>query len=358
MLCIKPCGAPGCRCKAVLEISWSDTHILLLTLEWFFFFFVCCLEAHLEGVLRFLYGATLWKLNLTAAIALWSPAFSPQLCSSASLMSDTHVLFHSVAGLKQENPNPPCSVGQGGSHHPKECAQLWEGTASRSVTVRVETVHDPCFSLARVLCWGQASAWWFSAAARESFLLPLPSQSPQTLPLPRDCCFGTRHWNFHWGMFSCLSTTAISFFLITGVRCWSDWQVTCDQHREELQFLYLFRKLWKGFSSLFFAVFLCLCWFERCTCSEMCLLRDFVVLGFWLLKKSYTAFLVIFFHHQAGQRLRRPPSTAAVLTGILRCCWGWADWCSQNVPALSWTTLGGCSPPCEMQRATVGMSRG
>lgn len=43
----------------------------------------------------------------------------------------------------------------------------------------LEMVHDPCFSLARVLRLGEASVCWFSAAAKKHFLI-LPSRSPQT----------------------------------------------------------------------------------------------------------------------------------------------------------------------------------
>lgn len=192
--------------------------------------------------------------------------------------------------FEAEKPKPPLLSQTGGLPSPQGVCTALGGhsftfNSSESISsAPLETVHDPCFSLARVLCWGEASAWWFSAAAKEFFLLPLPSQSPQTLPLPPEPCFGTGHWNFHWGMFSCLSTTGISFFLITGVRCCSDWQITCDQHREKLQFLYLW------FSSLFCAVFLSLCWFERCTHTEMSHLSEFVVLGIWsaVLKKLHS----------------------------------------------------------------------
>lgn len=154
MLCINPHGAPGCQCEAVLEISWSDTHILLSSLGWFLFF--SCLEVHHEGVLSFLFEATLRKLTLTAVSALWSPVCSPQLCSSASLTSGTHVLFHSGAGLKQKTQTYPSQTG--GSHHPKECAQLWEATTSRSIPVRASQVHPWKQSMTPVSPWPESCA--------------------------------------------------------------------------------------------------------------------------------------------------------------------------------------------------------
>lgn len=214
----------------------------------------------------------------------------------------------------------------------------------------LETVHDPCFSLARVLCWGEASAWWFSAAAKESFLLPLPSQSPQTLPLPPEPCSGTGHWNFHWGMFSFLSTTGISFFLITGVRCWSDWQITCDQHREKLHFLYLW------FSSLFCAVFLSLCWFERCTRTEMSLLSEFVVLGICFKKVTQPSWLFFSITKQ-GRGWEDHPA-------VLLCWQGFWDAVEDGLSDALGTCHSSCGPRWVVAahpvkcRATEGMSRG
>lgn len=133
MTCIKPHEAPGCQCKATVEFSWSDSHILLSSLG--LFLFISCLEVHHKDVLRFLFGATLGKLNLTAAIALWSPVCS----SSASLTSDTRVLFHSVAGMEQENPNSSCSVEQG-SHHSEEHVLPWRP----QLHVQLQREHLTC----------------------------------------------------------------------------------------------------------------------------------------------------------------------------------------------------------------------
>lgn len=106
----------------------------------------------------------------------------------------------------------------------------------------LEMVHDPCFSLARVLRLGEASVCWFSAAAKKCFRL-LPSRSPQThtaqLPLPWEHCFGSGPLNFHSGMLHRLSVTGISFFLmqVSGAG-WID-SPACDQHRGKLPFLSL-----------------------------------------------------------------------------------------------------------------------
>lgn len=108
---------------------------------------------------------------------------SPQPGSSASLTSDTRVLFHSGAGLKQENPNPPRSVGQGGSHQP------WEATALCSVTVRAAQVSPWKQSMTPVSPWPESCAEerhqhvGFLLQPRSVFLSPcLPS-------VPRHCLF-------------------------------------------------------------------------------------------------------------------------------------------------------------------------
>lgn len=228
MLSIKPRGAPGCQCKAILAISWSDTHSLLSSLGWFS-----------SPVLK-------WIMRVCSEISFWSHTLKtlPYCCHcsvvtclqpTAVLLSLPHVwhsCFVSFCGwFEAGKPEPPTLSRTGGLPSPRgACAALgghsFVFNYSESISsVLLETVHDPCFSLARVLCWGEASACCFSAATKECFLLPLPSQSPQTLPLPWERCFGTGHWNFRREMFSCLSMTGISFFLITGVRCWSDWQI-------------------------------------------------------------------------------------------------------------------------------------
>lgn len=91
--------------------------------------FHLCLEVHSKAVLRLLFGATLRKLNLTAAIALWPPVCS----SSASLTSDTRVLFHSGAGLEQENPNPPMLSQAGGLPSLQGVCTALEATASHQL---------------------------------------------------------------------------------------------------------------------------------------------------------------------------------------------------------------------------------
>ena len=143
------------------------------------------MEEDREDVLRdFPFGATLRKLSLPAAIALQSPVCRSQPCPSASLMSEPAFHFILAAGLKQKNMNTPCSVTQGGSQPRRGACAARGGHSfmfnySKSISsAPLGMVHYPYFSLARVLCLGEASVCWFSAAATKCFLL-LPSRSPQ-----------------------------------------------------------------------------------------------------------------------------------------------------------------------------------
>ena len=101
-----------------------------------------------------------------------------------------HSCFVSFWGwFEAENPNLPLLSQTGGSHHPKECAQLWEATTSRSIPVRASQVHPWKQSMTPVSPWPESCAeerhqhGGFLLQPRSLFFsLCLPS-------LPRHCLF-------------------------------------------------------------------------------------------------------------------------------------------------------------------------
>lgn len=174
-----------------------------------------------------------------------------------------------------------CSVWQGGSHHSKECAQLWEGTASPSITVRAPQVHPWKQSMAPVSPWPESCA---EERHQHGGLLLQPRSLFFSLclpSLPRRCLFpGSAVLALDIGIsiegcsvVSAQQVSASFWSQVSGAGQIDRSQVTSTGKR--------WSQPWKRLSSLFCAVFLCLCWFERCTCSEMSLLRAFAVLGIW-----------------------------------------------------------------------------
>lgn len=318
---------------------------------------ISCLEVDHEGVL--------WDLFLephSENSALLLPFLCGHLSAAHSCApqppSHLKLMFCFTVWLVWSRKTwTPHAQSDGGLPSPRgACAALgghsFMFNYSESISsVPLEIVHDPCFSLARLLCWGGASACWFSVAAKECFPLPLPSQSPQTLSLPRECCFGTRHWISVAGcsVVSAQQVSASFWSQVSGAGQID--RSTCDQCREKLQFLCLL------FSSLFCAASVPVLVWETRTLWNV-FLESLLCLGSGLLFKKATqpSWLVFSITKQSRGWEDHPPlllywqgfldAVEDGLTDAVRTC--------QSSHGPRWVAA---AHPVKC-RAAVGMSRG